>query len=92
MNDRNNSKNSITNNVDKFIDLDSRAGIGSVRGLNISTDNVDPILPLSITQILDPALPTYIGKGIGENKYSENRTIDRITLAKHLLALTKIDW
>jgi hypothetical protein len=74
MNDRNNSKNSITNNVDKFIDLDSRAGIGSVRGLNISTDNVDPILPLSITQILDP-LPTYIGKGIGENKYSENRTL-----------------
>lgn len=74
MNDRNNSKNSITNNVDKISDLDSRAGIGSVRGLNISTDNVDPILPLSITQIIDP-LPTYIGKGIGENKYSENRTL-----------------
>jgi len=50
MNDRNNSKNSITNNVDKFIDLDSRAGIGSVRGLNISTDNVDPILPALLDQ------------------------------------------
>ena len=72
MNDISKTVNNKINSVDKFIDLDSRAGIGSVRGLNISTDNIDPILPLSITQILDP-LPTYIGKGIGDDKYSNDR-------------------
>jgi len=69
MNNKYNNNISTENNVDKFIDLDSRAGIGSVRGLNISTDNIDPVFPLSITQIL-MELPTFIGIGIIENKYS----------------------
>jgi len=69
MNNKYNNNISIKNNVDKFIDLDSITDIKSIRGLNINTNNINPILPLSITQIL-MELPIFIGIGIIENKYS----------------------
>ena len=74
MNNKYSNNISTENNIDKFIDLDSRAGIGSVRGLNISTNKIDAIFPLSITQIFMEQ-PTFIDIGIIENKYSANEWI-----------------